>query len=76
QDLAWRIDSGELILSGSEEEVEVRASALHAVELIADSLQRTNRGVTPMGLDFLLWNRGQQTRYKNSPRHRTRTVYY
>jgi transposase len=29
-----------------------------------------------MGLDYLLWNRGQQPYYKARPRHRTRTVFY
>jgi hypothetical protein len=30
-----------------------------------------------MGLDYLLWNRGQQPYYKKArPRHRTRTVFY
>jgi hypothetical protein len=29
-----------------------------------------------MGLDYLLWNRGQQPEYKARPRHRTRTVFY
>jgi len=30
-----------------------------------------------MGLDYVLWNRGQEKHYKNmKPRHRTRTIYY
>ena len=32
--------------------------------------------VTSMQLDYVLWNRGQQARYKAEPRHRTRTVFY
>ena len=33
-------------------------------------------GVAPRTLDAWLWNRGQQPRYKELPRHRTRTVFY
>jgi hypothetical protein len=75
--LARRIDAEELIPAGSEEEVEIRACALHAVELMAAELRRQGQSVTAMQLDYLLWNRGQQPSYKRAkPRHRTRTVYY
>ncbi|MGC1342862.1 MAG: queuosine salvage family protein [Candidatus Binataceae bacterium] len=77
QDLAARIDREELIAAGSAEEVEIRACALHAVELIAGELRKTGRGATAMDLDNVLWNRGQSSHYKSAkPRHRTRTVFY
>jgi hypothetical protein len=69
-ELAARIDSGELLPPG-EEEREIRACAVHACELIAAEL-----GVPPRTLDAWLWNRGQGERYKALPRHRTRTVFY
>lgn len=69
--LVERIEGGELIPAGSEEEVEIRASAVHAVELLSGILN-----VRAMDLDYLLWNRGQQPEYKARPRHRTRTVFY
>jgi hypothetical protein len=69
--LARRIDTGELLPPGDEEEVEIRACAVHACELIAARL-----GVSPRALDMWLWNRGQVEPYKSQPRHRTRTVYY
>ena len=76
-DLAARIDAGTLIPAGSAEEIEIRAVALHAVELLVGELRRRGHDVTAMGLDYLLWNRGQQPAYKRAkPRHRTRTVYY
>jgi hypothetical protein len=74
--LATRIDREELIPAGSPEEIEIRACALHAVELLAAELQRTAQYVSPMQLDYLLWNRGQCPNYKAHPRHRTRTLYY
>ena len=76
-ELARRIDAEALIPAGSPEEVEIRAVALHAVELLVGELRRRGQDVTAMGLDYLLWNRGQQPEYKRAkPRHRTRTVYY
>lgn len=74
--LAARIDAGELIPAGSEDEVEIRACAIHAVELMAMAVKDAGGDATPMRLDYLLWNRGQQPSYKALPRHRTRTVYY
>jgi len=75
--LAAQIDAGQLLASGSPEEVELRACALHAVELMAKALQRKGHDIPPMKLDYLLWNRGQQSYYKQiHPRHRTRSVFY
>jgi putative queuosine salvage protein len=76
-DLAARIDREELIAVGSAEEIEIRAGALHAVELMVAELRSAGRPATAMSIDFLLWNRGHQPQYKLAkPRHRTRTVFY
>jgi len=76
-DLAARIDREELITAGSSEEIEIRAGALHAVELMVAELRGAGRQATAMNIDYLLWNRGQSPRYKLAkPRHRTRTVFY
>lgn len=75
--LAARIDAEELIAAGSPEEIELRACALHAVELMARALRDDGREIWPMQLDYLLWNRGQQPAYKQArPRHRARSVFY
>lgn len=76
--LAARIDGEEPLPAGSAEEVEIRACAVEAVERLVATLRRAGHpGATAMGLDYLLWNRGQQPRYKQGrPRHRTRTVFY
>jgi hypothetical protein len=68
--LAAHVDSGQLLPPG-EEEREIRACAVHACESIAAEL-----GVPPRRLDVMLWNRGQEARYKALHRHRTPTVYY
>jgi hypothetical protein len=68
--LAARIDAGELLPPGGEER-EIRGCAVHACELLSSRLAMPARL-----LDVALWNRGQDSRYKSVPRHRTRTVYY
>lgn len=75
-ELCSRIESGDLIAAGSREEIEIRACALHAVELIKAALNESGQPINAMALDFLLWNRGQQPTYKSIPRHRTRTCFY
>lgn len=74
--LGERIERGELLASGSEAEVEMRACAIHAVELIGEELRRQGRQGRSMDLDNLLWNRGQGAAYKSRPRPRCRSVYY
>jgi putative queuosine salvage protein len=71
--LVERIERGELIEHGSPEEVEIRACAVHVVELIVAA--HPGR-VTAATIDRLLWNRGQQATYKARPRHRTRCTAY
>lgn len=74
--LETKIRKGILIEKGSDEEIEVRACALHAVELIKDTLLSQERPTTSQYLDYLLWNRGQQSEYRKDPRHSTRTIFY
>jgi hypothetical protein len=71
-ELVSRIDRGELLEHGSPEEVEIRACALHAVELIVAA----RPGTSAATIDELLWNRGGSERYKALPRHRSRTTAY
>ena len=75
-ELCARIEAGDLIAAGSREEIEIRACALHAVELIKAALNESGQTINAIGLDFILWNRGQQPVYKSIPRHRTRTFFY
>jgi len=74
--LLQRIDRGDLIPAGSNEEVEIRACAVDAVERISERLHGIGRPVPPRTLDLVLWTRGQGPEYKAHPRHRTRCPYY
>ncbi len=70
--LVARIEREDLIEHGSAEEVEIRACAVHAVELIVAE----HRGPCAAEVDQILWNRGRAARYKARPRHRTRCTAY
>jgi Potential Queuosine, Q, salvage protein family len=74
--LVSRIARGEPIEHGSGEEVEIRACAVHAVELIVAAAGGAGLAVTSAQVDETLWNRGQGTDYKSVPRHRSRTTAY
>ena len=70
--LVARIDRGELIEHDSPEEIEIRACAVHAVELLVAAHGAT----TATAVDNALWHRGGEPRYKAHPRHRARTTAY
>jgi Potential Queuosine, Q, salvage protein family len=69
--LAARIDRGELLAAGGQEESELRACAVVACEALAARL-----GVAPRLLDNWLWNRGCEPAYLARPAHLARTVFY
>jgi hypothetical protein len=75
-ELQARIDREELLPSGSPEEVEIRAVALHAVERLSAACGERGFEVRPATLDQILWSRGQAPEIKAAPRHRTRCTYY
>jgi hypothetical protein len=70
--LVARIESGELLRHDSPEEVEMRAGAVHAAELIC----RERPDLTPQQVDHLLWIKGGAPRYKAVPRPRCRCTAY
>jgi hypothetical protein len=69
---AARVDAGALIGHDSPEEVEMRACAVHAVELIV----RERPDLTAQQVDHLLWHSGGGARYKGVPRPRCRCTAY
>jgi hypothetical protein len=74
--LAGRVDSNELIAPGSEEEIEIRANTLMAVELIRRELERSGHDLRAFEIDWILWNLGQDEEFRKRPYHKTVTVYY
>jgi hypothetical protein len=74
--LTARIAAGQPLPAGSTEEVEIRAAAVHAVELMVAACHDQGWSVSARELDYLLWHRGLAPRYRDAPRHRTRTIFY
>lgn len=74
--LAARIDGREPLQAGSEEEVEIRAHTVWAVELMRQELAAQGRSYLPHELDWWLWDASQRLPRETSPYHRTRTIYY
>jgi hypothetical protein len=77
------IEAGELLEHGSPEEVELRAGAVHAVELLATRSGLSpgggpspSSGLSPAEVDYVLWTRGQGPHYKAVPRPRSRNTAY
>jgi hypothetical protein len=71
--LEARIEAEELLAHGSPEEVELRACAVHAVELLAAA---GAGALTAAEIDSALWSRGGGRRYKSIPRPRSRNTAY
>jgi hypothetical protein len=71
-ELVARIEAEKPLEHDSPEEVEIRACALHAVELLVAA----HGDVTATVVDNVLWHRGGEPRYKARPRHRAPCTQY
>jgi hypothetical protein len=74
--LANAIDSKREIPFGSEEEIEIRACTVVAVEKLQTALAKRGANVLVIEVDWLLWQIGERTKDDIPPHHRTRTIYY
>lgn len=75
QDLLAKIKNEELIDAGSEEEVEIRANAIHACELLVEQIEKLGRKINSNQLDWLLWVLAKKTKF-TLPHHKTLTTFY
>ncbi len=76
EELEEMLEAGKLLPPGCDMEVELRAVSIHTVELMVDVICVQGKQVSARELDMLLWNQGQAEHYRQTPRHRTRTVFY
>lgn len=74
--LAEKVDQRVLLEPGGPEEVEIRAHTVQAVELMRGKLQERGRDLKAFEIDWLLWNMGQEDRFRERPYHRCLTVFY
>lgn len=74
--LAERIDSYTEIPFGSEEEIEIRAQTIIAVDKLHAALTALGVSLLVIELDWLLWQKGEALKDSIKPHHRTKTIYY
>lgn len=74
--LASKVDSKTELVSGDEEEVEIRAMTVWAVELLRQHLIKRGMRVNSLKIDHALWFRGRLKSSDDKPYHRTRTIWY
>ncbi|KAH7296371.1 hypothetical protein KP509_26G021400 [Ceratopteris richardii] len=74
--LASKVDNLNEVLAGSEEEIEIRACTITAVEKLGELLSiKLGKEISMIQLDWWLWSTGISLQTK-LPCHRTRTIYY
>jgi len=71
RELEQKIQEEVELPAGSEEEVEIRALMIEAVERIAK-----HTGIMPFKVQQVLWLRGQKPEFDKVPYHHTRTIWY
>ncbi len=74
--LAQRVDKKEELLHGSQEEVEIRALTVWAVECMKETLQKRFPDILSMEINDHLWLATQTKFQDEKPYHRTRTTAY
>jgi len=75
-ELAKKIDAKIELAHNFEEEVEIRASTIWAVEFMKEEIKKRNPEITSMGIDDHLWLASQEKFADEKPYHRTRTTAY
>ena len=73
--LLERIKSEELIPANSKEELEIRAQAIYACELLVQELSSKGREVNNRDIDWMLWVAAKNTTFE-LPYHKTLTTFY
>jgi len=71
-----RVDAMQYLQPGSEEEVEIRAMTVWAVEQLRKGFREAGRKLTSPLVDNWLWQLGQTDVFRNRPFHRCRTIFY
>jgi hypothetical protein len=74
--LAERIDLRQNLTTGGEEEIEIRAITILAVEALKKAFASMGKEVTSVTVDQWLWQLGQLEPFRRRPYHRCRTIFY
>lgn len=76
QNLKEKINNKIQIPAGSEDEIEIRANQIWAIELMKNELKSKFPKITALDIDFHLWLMGQDEKFKGKPYHLTKTIFY
>ena len=74
--LASAVDGGEVLPSGGQWEVEIRAASVVVVEALTEALLQAGKDITAPQLDWLLWNLGEARIASMAPHHKCLGHYY
>jgi hypothetical protein len=74
--LGERVDQKVALEAGGVEEVEIRAATITAVDMIRQALAGLGKNLRAFEIDWILWNLGQEDRFRERPYHRTVTIFY
>jgi len=74
KELARKIDNKIMIEKDSEQEIEIRANMIWAIEIIKKSYNNPN--MTSSDIDHYLWMLSQAKSPNDKPYHLTKTIYY
>lgn len=74
--LANKVDNKIELISGSDEEIEIRANTIWAVELVTKILKQKFPHTNAAEVDGIFWHKGQKKSPDDKPYHRTRTIWY
>jgi hypothetical protein len=74
--LQAKIHRQEEIEAFSCEEIELRACAIHAVEMLVAEAKKRNKPMTAQQFDYILWNHGQNQKFRKIPPHITKSIFY
>ncbi len=74
--LAQKIDSKTEIQKGSNEETEIRANTIWAVEFIKEEVKKRSPQIMSFQINDDLWLATQRSNNDNKPYHRTRIIAY
>jgi hypothetical protein len=75
-ELAHKVDSFELLPAGCEEELEIRAATVCAVDELRSRLAIKGLDLSVYAIDWWLWDISHDSQYEKHPHHRTRTIFY
>ena len=75
-ELSFKVDNKILIPAGSQEEIEIRANTIWAIEIIKEKLKTKIPNIKSFDIDSYLWLLGQQKSPDDKPYHLTETIFY